>query len=617
MNRQAYRGCVLACGVALLALVTVAQAKTLYVNNGGKTDYRSIDAALEAATSGDIIIIGPGTYSGGTDITDRVVTLRSRDPNSPTVVAGTVIDCRFRAFNVFAGSYTHLTLSGLTIRNGAGRFDGGAMLCEGADLDAINCTFKNNTTALSGGAVFCHNSRVRFVGCTFSGNTSQALRGGAIFCSSSHLDLTDCSFEASKGSAVMDYDSELTLTGCTFRNNSGEDGGAIHSRKDASNEIAPRLTLTRCTFADNSADALGGAMYSFRVRMTLTACRFTGNTAGQDGGALSNSDSSPSLVSCVFLHNAATGVGGAISNLDSSSPMVVNCTLVGNTALAGGAISTIGQGKLLVSHSILWGNAAGQGKHLSLAPGSWDFLDFASVTVEYSDLQGGRTGIDAAPDCEVTWSSGNIDADPLFLANDDFNLSVSSPCIDGGDPSYLPDANTQDLAGNPRLSGSTVDMGAYESSLAPVYRFWSPVTERHFYTMSRGERDKLIRDYSKVWTYECIAFYASSRPLDNMLPVHRLWSARQSSHFWTTDEKEYQRLLKESPDLWTYERIDFYVYPPFKQPWGTVPVYRFWWSQRGGHFYTASEGEKDKLLPDSKTWTYEGIVWYVFPTPKR
>jgi len=42
----------------------------------------------------------------------------------------------------------------------------------------------------------------------------------------------------------------------------------------------------------------------------------------------------------------------------------------------------------------------------------------------------------------------------------------------------------------------------------PVYRFWSPTLEGHFYTADEAEKQKLIDDYPHVWTYECIAFYA-------------------------------------------------------------------------------------------------------------
>jgi len=56
---------------------------------------------------------------------------------------------------------------------------------------------------------------------------------------------------------------------------------------------------------------------------------------------------------------------------------------------------------------------------------------------------------------------GNITNEPLFINNiNDFHLQANSPCINGGNNAYVFTAN--DLDGNPRIFGGTVDMGAYE-----------------------------------------------------------------------------------------------------------------------------------------------------------
>ena len=619
MNRQAYRGCVFALALALLAWATAAQAAVLHVEDDGKADFRYIGEAITAANSGDTIVVQPGTYPGGGEIGGKVLTLRSRDPNDPAVVASTIIDCRGgHAFRVGAAGITRVTLAGLTVINSRSNFDGSALRCEEADLDVINCTFRNNTSAGSGGAFHCRDSRARFVGCTFSGNTSEGVRGGAIFCQASLLDLTDCLFDANVGNAIVSYDSQATLTGCTFQNNHGEDGSAIHSRKDVPGQITPGLDLTRCTFAGNSATSCGGAIYNFRIPVTLNACTFTSNQAAKDGGAVYCISSNAVMANCAFVGNTATGVGGAISNWYGSSPRITHCTFVANSATNGGALAGNGRSHSIISNCILWNNAAVQGRSLSLAPNAWDYVGIASATIDHSDVMGGQRDAYVTPDSVLNWSAGNIDANPLFVSTRDFSLSGVSPCIDKGDPSYVPDRDAEDLAGHPRRSGAAVDMGAYEAGPAPVYRFWSPLTERHFYTINRGERDKLIRDYSYAWTYESIAFYASTCPLDGVVPVYRFWSEKRCSHFWTIDEKEAQKLAREAPDLWAYEGIAFYAYLPYKQPWGSVPVFRFWWSERGGHFYTADEGEKDMIVRNqSKTWTYEGIVWYVFSGPSK
>jgi hypothetical protein len=87
--------------------------------------------------------------------------------------------------------------------------------------------------------------------------------------------------------------------------------------------------------------------------------------------------------------------------------------------------------------------------------------DRCTITVTYSDVQGGWPGI------------ANIDADPCFLepgywdanglwVDGYYRLRADSPCIDTGDPDYIAEPNEMDLDGNPRLIGGVIDMGAYE-----------------------------------------------------------------------------------------------------------------------------------------------------------
>ncbi len=70
--------------------------------------------------------------------------------------------------------------------------------------------------------------------------------------------------------------------------------------------------------------------------------------------------------------------------------------------------------------------------------------------------------------------------------------------------------------------------------LQPVHRLWSPVLQRHFYTIRPTEKDAVLAGSLKgTWTYEGVAFYAFAegrRPPD-AVPVHRV-SDGHAEHSW-------------------------------------------------------------------------------------
>jgi predicted phosphodiesterase len=150
----------------------------------------------------------------------------------------------------------------------------------------------------------------------------------------------------------------------------------------------------------------------------------------------------------------------------------------------------------------------------------------------------------------------------------------------------------------------------------PVWRFWSPVLGTHFYTLDEDEKDWLLQTYPDVWTLEgvaCRAFVSREDP--DLVPVYRFWSAWLCSHFYTIDENEKDWLLQTYPDVWMFEGVAFYAYPAGRAPAGTMPVYRFWSSMLGGHFYTTSDAERFKLLSGyGSVWQQEGVAWYAFPS---
>ena len=102
-----------------------------------------------------------------------------------------------------------------------------------------------------------------------------------------------------------------------------------------------------------------------------------------------------------------------------------------------------------------------------------------------------------------------------------------------------------------------------DAGLVPVYRFWSPVGGSHFYTIYEDEKDWLIAEYPDFWNYEDIAFYAypeGAQPVGSK-PVFRFWKHGEGKHFYTMSEEERDWLIEQFSYLYTYEDVAFYAYP--------------------------------------------------------
>lgn len=148
----------------------------------------------------------------------------------------------------------------------------------------------------------------------------------------------------------------------------------------------------------------------------------------------------------------------------------------------------------------------------------------------------------------------------------------------------------------------------------PVYRFFAPIVGSHFFTASETEALKLINNFSNVWLFEGVGFYAlPSASLAGALPVYRFWSPFFTDHFYTISEAEKNKLIDRFSGVWNFEGVAFYAFAAGTRPAETVPVYRFFNRLRTSHFYTASTAERDKLLNFPGIFDFEGIAWYAYP----
>ncbi len=138
--------------------------------------FTTIQAAIDDANNGDVVVIPSGIYTGpgnrDIDFKGKMITLTSE-----AGAEDCIIDCqeKGRGFYFHNGEGSGSLLSGFTIRNGRAQ-DGGAILCEKTAPVIAKCILENNTALSSGGAIAGGSGIIE--DCLITGN--QARAGGGV-----------------------------------------------------------------------------------------------------------------------------------------------------------------------------------------------------------------------------------------------------------------------------------------------------------------------------------------------------------------------------------------------------------------------------------------------------
>ncbi len=455
--------------VVLLALLSVqSKAAVLYVNVSNTAPvapYTSwsaaatnIQDAVNAANPGDQILVTNGVYGSGTTPTSDGTTNRLAvvkpltilSVNGPTV---TLIDGGKTNRCVYLTN--GVVLAGFNISNGSAG-TGGGLYCASSNVVVSNCVIANNSANSGGGAY-----SGTLTNCTLSGNTCP-LTGGSGGGAAGSI-LNGCTLsgnvtgkKATTGSTVGGGVINSTLNNCTLSGNSAYGAGA-------SGGGAYNSTLINCTLSNNYADQNGGAASGG----ALTNCNLTSNSSGYGGGgvtggtlyacSLSNNQSGfgggayygTTLINCTLSGNFASYGGGA------DSCTFVNCLLTGNTAGGYGGGAYYGT---LINCTVTGNTAENFGGY-----GGGAYNATLQNTIVYYNNGGSGGSNDYA--CSLSYcctptatGAGNIATPPNFDGS--YHLLSGSPCINAGTNAYV--TTPLDLAGNLRIAGGTVDMGAYE-----------------------------------------------------------------------------------------------------------------------------------------------------------
>ena len=293
-----------------------AAARTWRVQSDGSGDAPTIQAAIDSASAGDLILVGPGRYSwtnqGSGD--DYAMIRFFRGKNDFTVrgeggPAVTILDAENRGRVLYFQGYNTVTVEGFTMKNGVatalGNYCGGAIAAHLAPVVVRDCVITSNSAQSGGGAWVGGWSTMRFENCEFSRNTAGI--GGALrFINSATTSvvsgcLVTYNTVTGEGAAVCIYNATVDTENSVFAFNTADTrGGAFDVQKGQTS------TVRNCTFADNSGP-VGGGLYLIQTPdWTIENCIISRNLAG---AGLSLGAGSGVNVSCTNIFNNGGGDG--------------------------------------------------------------------------------------------------------------------------------------------------------------------------------------------------------------------------------------------------------------------------------------------------------------------
>ena len=361
----------------------------------------------------------------------------------------------------FFSNFSNAIISYCNISHCKSVSGGGIYLDKSSPIISYNTISNNYTLGLysnsGGGGIYCNQSNPTISHNIISNNITQwggnFNGGGGIYCSAS--------------SPQISYN--IISNNFSYASGIFDGGGGIFCMQSYP-DITYNIISNNTVYGGGSNNGGGGIIATYGSIPTITNNTISDNTAYSGGGILLINNYPTNIITFFnnIITNNSSNIGGGICDA-SGMPTLINNTIANNSSDNGGALFCSGGSNPTFYNSILWGNTA-------TTSGSQVYFDDQSsanaTNFYYSDVMGGTTAFGLNFNIYLGTYQNNINSAPVFVApsagsgtgydgvNADWSLQNTSPCINAGDPSGTYPAT--DIAGNPRVYGGTIDIGAYE-----------------------------------------------------------------------------------------------------------------------------------------------------------
>ncbi len=173
------------------------------------------------------------------------------------------------------------------------------------------------------------------------------------------------------------------------------------------------------------------------------------NNEAYYGAGIINSPGSARLANN-FIYNNSGAIGGGVALFGGE---LSHNSVAGNDAVNGGNVYAAGD--CSITHNIIANSVEGHGLY-------WQDYQ-SSYSVAYNNLWNNSDG-NYSEIADQTGLNGNISEDPMFVfaEGNDYHLAANSPCINAGDPGFVPRVGETDIDGQSRVFSEVVDIGADE-----------------------------------------------------------------------------------------------------------------------------------------------------------